>query len=394
MKYIKKINRILAFSLVLFCSVACFASAADQTVIVQNTSSNPVQIGNNTWDQRLSALQTNVQDIRSYTINMFNKFGFNSSTTFASALGLMYQEQQSINSNIQSVNNSILSLNTSTDSAIVSGFNREFPSGQPDVNIATTKSYIRVISETLRGQRPFVTGFTQNSLPGYLYSIDGFVSHIDSDLHSVVSDSAIISSNTTTSKNLLNTFLPSIRTSLQNVEVDIDNIRPDVSTIKSNTNTLVDINNNMYASLTRTEADVNILQEFFADAETVALKNAAEPTSNQALSEFTGSGRGSVSGSDYSDMAYVSHAISDGFHSNVNMLDALQIFNPNASNWGWFSQSTYNDINPQLSRGGALNPDDYMSLYEDLERDSLRKNYSDTPLLDEYNIETSGVIPN
>lgn len=388
MKFIKKINKIIAFTLVLFCSVACFASAADQTVIVQNTSSNPVQIGNNTWDQRLSSLQTNVQDIRSYTINMFNKFGFNSGTTFASALGLMYQEQQSINQNILALNTTLLN-NNSSQSAIISAFNREFPANNPLNSPYTSKWYLRDISAKLGPtySGDFVTFAVRFA------SFDDKLSHIDSDLHSVVSNSAIISSNTTTSKNLLNTYLPSIRTSLQNVEVDVDYIRPDVSTIKSNTNTLVDISNNMYASLTRTEADVNILQEFFADAETVALKNSAEPTSNQALSEFTGSGRGSVSGSDYSDMAYVSHAISDGFHSNVNMLDALQIFNPNTSNWGWFSQATYNDINPQPNRGGVLNPSDYMSLYEDLERDSMRKNFSDTPFLDSYNSETSGVIP-
>lgn len=373
MRFIKKMNKIIAFTLVLFCSGAVFASAADQNVYVTNWQ-NYYEVRNNTWDQRLNYIQTATQGTKSDLDTIINRFGFTGQYRLDDALSMIYTEIQSANS---SITGSVVNLSSSS-SAILSILQREFPSGYSE-DTSTTKGVLRRIMGFYNG------AYTSNitTIIDRVTSIGSSISHIDSDLHSVVSNSAITADNTTTIKNITNTNLPAIKVNTDNISVDTENISAKSTLIESHTNSI-----STYTSvLPNMNIDVHRLKEMLADDFSYQKKVQSAQSNETALGAFTGGGTASASASDYSNMATFSNALKSGFRTNVNQGYALSVLsgsNLSAEAYDWFSQETYDSINPEPTRGGLINPNEYLAMYEELENQQLKKGYSDTPLLDDY----------
>lgn len=369
MRFIKKMNKVIAFTLVLFCSGAVFASAADQNVYVTNWQ-NYYEVRNNTWDQRLNYIQTATQGTKSDLDTIINRFGFNGQYRLDDALSMIYTEIQSVNS---SVTNAVLNLSSSS-SAIYNLLNSTFLYGN---GLAYN---IDVIANRVRGSN------TSGPLWSTMIAVQSsaaILNHVDYDLHSVVSNSAITADNTSTIKNITNTNLPAIKVNTDNISVDTENISSKSTLIESHTNSI-----STYTSvLPNMNIDVHRLKEMLADDFSYQKKVQSAQSNETALGAFTGGGTASASASDYSNMATYSNALKSGFRTNVNQGYALSVLsgsNLSAEAYDWFSQETYDSINPEPTRGGLLNPDFYMAMYEGLENQQLKKGYSDTPLLDDY----------
>lgn len=377
MRFIKKMNKVIAFTLVLFCSGAVFASAADQNVYVTNWQ-NYYEVRNNTWDQRLNYIQTATQGTKSDLDTIINRFGFTGQYRLDDALSMIYTEIQSANSSVTGAITSLQNIITS-QSSIISDFNREFPSGNPSAYANSSKWFLREIARRLGVS----TDPNQPTTFSRLSEIASFTNHIDLDLHSVVSNSAITADNTTTIKNITNTNLPAIKVNTDNISVDTENISAKSTLIESHTNSI-----STYTSvLPNMNLDVHRLKEMLADDFSYQKKVQSAQSNETALGAFTGGGSASASASDYSNMATYSNALKSGFRTNVNQGYALSVLsgsNLSAEAYDWFSQETYDSINPEPTRGGLLNPNYYLAMFEQLENQQLKKGYSDTPLLDDY----------
>lgn len=355
-------NKIIAFTLVLLCSGAVFASAADQNVYVTNWQ-NYYEVRNNTWDQRLNYIQTAAQGTKSDLDTIINRFGFTGQYRLDDALSMIYTEIQSASS---SLNNSISSLNSSSAAIYNLLYN--------SIGVSTSSNLFGRVLSIRNG----VADLLSNS-----YSLLSSVTHIDSDLHSVVSYSAITADNTSTIKNITNTNLPAIKVNTDNISVDTENISAKSTLIESHTNSI-----STYTSvLPSMNLDVHRLKEMLADDFSYQKKVQSAQSNETALGAFTGGGTGSASASDYASMATYQSALKSGFRTNVNQGYALSVLsgsNLSAEAYDWFSQETYDSINPEPTRGGLLNPNEYLAMYDELENQQLKKGCSDTPLLDDY----------
>lgn len=373
MRFIKKLNKVIAFTLVLFCSGAVFASAADQNVYVTNWQ-NYYEVRNNTWDQRLNYIQTATQGTKSDLDTIINRFGFTGQYRLDDALSMIYTEIQSANSSVTGSLNSLQNI-VSSQSAIVSAFEREFPLQVDSSNIPSylsTKWYIYRIRDILTGAYSSSLSDTYNN-----------ILFIKNRIPSIVSNSAITADNTTILKNIINTNLPAIKVNTDNISVDTENISAKSTLIESHTNSI-----STYTSvLPNMNIDVHRLKEMLADDFSYQKKVQSAQSNETALGAFTGGGTASASASDYSNMATYSNALKSGFRTNVNQGYALSVLsgsNLSAEAYDWFSQETYDSINPEPTRGGLLNPNEYLAMYEKLENQQLKKGYSDTPFLDDY----------
>lgn len=374
---LRKVYRILSLSFIISLAAVAYVSAATE---VYNTSNNPLFITNSTWDQRLSTLQTTLQTASSNISTLVNRFGWNGTVSFSQGFELLYNDVHSLAS-------------STSQSDFLTAFNREFPQGVPSTS-GTAKRYLYLLFEYARG------------IDTTASSISSDISHIDSDIHSsnvllggVLTDTGNIYSTAQSIFNLENSNLPSIKVSTSNMEVDLYNIRSNVSAITSDVDSIDAHTTGIYNTVTSyvpdIYSDLNILQEFFADSTTVANKRNAEISSDTAIDEFTGLGGNAITPSDYVDISSYVSDIKTGFSTgNVSPYSALTILSQGSDTypWQWFSQDTYNSINPQSTRGGFLSTDMYLSMYEDLEQSNYRKSVSDTPLLDEYNFELSQAV--
>lgn len=383
---LRKVYRILSLSFIISLAAVAYVSAATE---VYNTSNNPLFITNSTWDQRLNTLQTTLQTQSANISTFLSRFGWNGTYTFSQGFELLYNDVHNLAS-------------STSQSDILTAFNREFVSGQVTSGFSTKRYIYRNMTgvESIRG---YLNGSDTGSL---VYTIDSNLAHVDSDIHSsnvllggVLTDTGNISSTAQSIFNLENSNLPSIKVSASNMEVDLYNIRSNVSAITSDVDSIDAHTTGIYNTVTSyipdIYSDLNILQEFFADSTSVANKRNAEISSDTAIDEFTGLGGNAVTPSDYVDISSYVSDVKTGFSTgNVRPYSVLNILSQGSETypWQWFSQDTYNSINPQPKRGGSLNSDMYLAMYEDLEQTNYRKSSSDTPLLDAYNLEISQAV--
>lgn len=311
------------------------ASAAVQDVSVTNWPTS-FTVTNVTWDQRLNLIQTALQDIRSYSNTIMNRFGWNGTYNFSQGFELLYNDVHSL-------------ATASTNSDILTAFDREFPVG----------------SGTLGTMKSLISNFRLNVLSA-LYS--GYSSGYNNtsiyatSLRSALSAESIDSKLTSVSNNLVDVpdiadDVADIRTYAYNtsqnsslIKVNTDNISYDTANISSNTDSMalllddIDVNTTYLPGM---YLDLNQLKEFFADDDTMVLKEAAEDTTNSALSDFTGDGSGAASAQDYSVINDTSDLITSTFSSGSNVSTAINYMNgSDRSPLQWFSQDTYNAFHP------------------------------------------------
>lgn len=368
---LRKFNKSLFISflaVLTLCPIGVSAAAQE----VYNTSNNPLFITNTTWDQRLSTLQTSIQDIRSYASTIMNRFGWNGTYTFSQGFELLYNDVHTLAS-------------SSSQSDLLTAFNREFPSGYQSSGNSLKALMIRIFN---RQDDWFRLGdtYNDNSIGGYVRdlkldadSIDSKIDTTNSRLNSIISYES--------SNNIL---LNGIDGTLYDMSPWVYNISDKTSLIKVNTdNIAVDTQAiNDYAShLPDMDSNLSILRNFFADNDTLAQKAAAEQTSDYAINNFTGNGSESASASDFARLKTMESNLKDSLDTgNVNPQVAFDALTDDTdTGWGWFSQATYDSINPQPTRGGLFNSDSYMQFYYELENQNMRKGVSDTPLLDANN---------
>lgn len=374
---LRKVYRILSLSFIISLAAVAYVSAATE---VYNTSNNPLFITNSTWDQRLTNLQTTLQTQSANISTLVTRFGWNGTYTFSQGFELLY--------------NDVHSLVSASTNPFYIAFDREFPNNGTSVKTRLDQIYSNGGNLWYKFRYvDFDSAFSN-------------IQHIDSDIHVLNTTVSAISSNTSSLNsnvirlfNLTNSQLPAIRTSVGNVEVDVDNIRSDVYAMMFDVDSIDAHTTGIYNTVTSyvpdIYSDLNILQEFFADPDTVAQKQVSKASSDSAIDSFTGQGQNSVSSSDFLDVSNYVADVKSGFSTgNVSPSYVLQVLSSGSSSypWQWFSQDTYNSINPQPIRGGALNPDIYLTMYEDLEQSDFRKSSSDTPLLDAYNLEISQAV--
>lgn len=369
---LRKLNKSLLVSflaVLALCPIGVSAAAQE----VYNTSNNPLFITNTTWDQRLSTLQTSIQDIRSYASTIMNRFGWNGTYTFSQGFELLYNDVHALASN-------------TSNSDILAAFNREFQSGTPQVaSQLSSKGYLRAISLQLNGGN--------SQVPSLIDDINDNIISVNSDTSSI--DSKIDTTNSRlnsiiTYESSNNILLNGIDGTLYDMSPLVYNISDKTSIIKVNTdNIAVDTQaiNDYTSHLPDMDSNLSILRNFFADNDTLAQKAAAEQTSDYAINNFTGNGSESASASDFARLKTMESNLKDSLDTgNVNPQVAFDALTDDTdTGWGWFSQATYDSINPQPTRGGLLNSDSYMQYYYELENHNMRKDSSNTPLLDANN---------
>lgn len=374
---LKKLHRRFSLFLISSAVIACtFVQAfAVDDVRVTNWPTQ-YSVVNTTWDQRLSTLQTTLQTQSANISTLVNRFGWNGTYTFSQGFELLYNDVHGI-------------ATASTSSDILSAFNREFP----DSDSNTSKYYLRSIYRILNGNVswPFVN--LVNNSASSLSSVQ----HIDSDLHTLSITASDIYDNVDTFRRAFNQYSASSLAYESNISSKANQIKVDTGNISVDTEHISGTQDILVSQGAITMRNVGILRDFFADDDTIARKDAAEAASGEALDSFTGNGVSSASVSDYADISDASTKLNQSFYTGqVSYVDAFQSINRpptgNDSPWAWFSQATYDSINPQPSRGGLLNADSYLAFYEELLASENRKGVSDTPLLDEYNRDIEKAI--
>lgn len=307
------------------------ASAAVQDVSVTNWPAS-LTVTNVTWDQRLNQIQTALQDIRSYSNTIMNRFGWNGTYNFSQGFELLYDDVHSL-----------ASSTTISDSLIA--FNREFPTGATSPNWST-KQFLANIRANFT--EAFISGSNalnnpaSNSYAGLIKSGNDTAISIDSKLTTTNSNLNLIRGSVD--------YLPIMSDDLWYIRSDVDSIESKTTAIKVNTdNMAVDTQNiSEYTEvLPDMQSDLEKLRNFFADDATIALKNAAEPTSNSALQRFTGSGAGAASSTDYEGINAFGVGIKNTLNTGSSPSTALSYLGGgDQSPIQWFSQSTYDAFHP------------------------------------------------
>lgn len=376
---LKKLHRRFSLFLISSAVIACtFVQAfAVDDVRVTNWPTQ-YSVVNTTWDQRLATLQTTLQTQSANISTLVNRFGWNGTYTFSQGFELLY--------------NDVHSMATATSqSDILTAFNREFSSGPALPSSDSTKGFLRSIALRLNSSQAQSNNSILYPISVNLDSIDTYTQHIDSDLHGI--DSKLSTTNTRLNaiQGNTNTMINSWTTPIQNISSKTSLIAVDTSNISVDTEHISATQDVIVSEGAILVDKVSILQDFFADPQTVALKESAEPTSNYAIAEFTSHGKqNAATQNDFSDISGASADMKQAFDTGqVDTHDALDVINGRGSSgadaWAWFTQATYESINPAPTRGGSLDPDTYMAFYEEQLRQENRKSSSDTPLLDNYN---------
>lgn len=373
----KKVHRRFSLFLISSAVIACtFVQAfAVDDVRVTNWPTQ-YSIVNTTWDQRLATLQTTLQTQSANISTLVNRFGWNGTYTFSQGFELLYNDVHSIST-------------ASTQNDLLAAFIHEF---NPDA-VGTSKGKLQNIQSFLSGS----TGSLISVISNTTDSTNSLVSHIDSDIHTMSAISSDIYDNVDTFRRAFNQYSTSSLVYESNISSKANQIKVDTGNISVDTEHISGTQDILVSQGAITMRNVGILRDFFADDDTIARKDAAEAASGEALDSFTGNGASSASVSDYADISDASTKLNQSFNTGqVSYVDAFQSINSqptgNNSPWAWFSQATYDSINPQPSRGGFLSADSYMSFYEDQLASENRKGVSDTPLLDVYNSDIEKAI--
>lgn len=90
-----------------------------------------------------------------------------------------------------------------------------------------------------------------------------------------------------------------------------------------------------------------VLERFkllYASDDLVAAKQAQQGYEDQAISDFTGSGSAAAGGSDLNGAKQISGSLKNGLSTGVSVSDGLSLFD-SGSFWGWFTQTTSDQIN-------------------------------------------------
>lgn len=374
----KKLHRRFSLFLISSAVIACtFVQAfAVDDVRVTNWPTQ-YSVVNTTWDQRLSTLQTTLQTQSANISTLVNRFGWNGTYTFSQGFELLY--------------NDVHNLASSTSGGdLLTAFNREFPSGQPSLGDTNVKSLLFTIRRQIAG----TTTSTLSNMSSSLSSVDSYTQHIDSDIHALNTTVSAISSNISSIKTTANSIYSDTHAIYNLTNRHLPSIAVDVSNISVDTEHISDTQDTLVSQGAITMRNVGILREFFADDDTLAQKAAAKDASDSALNNFTGNGQSSASADDYSDIDWavsdVKYALGTG---SVSALDATSVMTGvDQTGWAWFSQATYDSINPAPTRGGSLNPEAYMAFYEEQLSSEVRKGSSDTPLLDGYFMDITKAV--
>lgn len=321
---------------IIFLSSAVIAGATASAFAVDDVrvTNWPTQysVVNTTWDQRLSTLQTTLQTQSANISTLVNRFGWNTTLSFSQGFELLYNDVHGL-------------ATSSTNSDTLSFLKSEFDT----TGLFANKLRYYIYQSGLAA--PFIREYTQDTSVS-VSSIDTTTQHIDSDVESI--DSKLSTTNTRLNaiQGNTNTMINSWTTPIQNISSKTSLIAVDTSNISVDTEHISGTQDVLVSQSAITMNKVSILQDFFADPQTVALKNDAEPVSNYALSEFTGSNSSSsATRNDYSDISGFSDGLRDSFSSSVSPSYALDVISGNdQSVLGWFSVETYDSL-----RGGSSN---------------------------------------
>lgn len=307
--------------------VPASAFAATQEVTVVNWPS--------AWSTAFANINSSLNTIKSDTagistvnqrlLTLNNQLGFsgNFNSTLADALGAMYDrngvildELHALNttsSAIGSIDNQLIDVRSTLAQQLVALLNLEshlsdVRSGVISIGSDTSSIKSRIGSVTDTGSVIYYLGNQQAPIVSHLVNIDTQTAEVNAKLAQ---------------------YLPVYQTQNSTLINYIDIIR------------------------THTQA----LRDVYADADTVALKQATQSVESQVADDFVKpSGSASVKGSDFSSVKDVSAALSDNFDTGFSPSDVFTVFDTGLDNWGWFSNACYNELDKSAqfaSSGGS-----------------------------------------
>lgn len=366
---LKKLHRRFSLFLISSAVIACtFVQAfAVDDVRVTNWPTQ-YSVVNTTWDQRLSTLQTTLQTQSANISTLVNRFGWSGVYTFSQGFELLYNDVHGMAS-------------STSESDIYAIMNYHFPL---NATYSATSNLYNIRSQITLARSG-------------IDSLNTTTQHIDSDVHTMSAITSDIYDNVDTFRRAFNQYSTSSLVYESNISSKANQIKVDTGNISVDTEHISGTQDILVSQGAITMRNVGILRDFFADDDTIARKDAAEPASGEALDSFTGNGASSASVSDYADISDASTKLNQSFYTGqISYVDSFQTINRPAagqdSPWAWFTQATYDSLNPQPSRGGSLNPDTYLAFYEEQLALENRKGVSDTPLLDAYNRDIEKAI--
>ena len=126
--------------------------------------------------------------------------------------------------------------------------------------------------------------------------------------------------------------------------------------------------NNINNSMSSIFNDIHTLKELYASDDLINAKDSQQNYEDAAITDFTGSGSAAANSNDQGALKNVSSSIRNGLNSGGNVSNTLNVFNSNSGLWDWFTQSNYNDINGEPTRGSTEYIDFYSTNREELER--------------------------
>lgn len=199
---------------------------------------------NTTWDSRLATLQTTLQSLAadmSQFPTFVSRFGWNGTMSFSQGFELLYNDVHSLST-------------ATTQDDILTAFNREFDNVSSSGT--STKSYLFRFFSNWMGGSLYTSNSPWYQLNEHVASVDTYTQHIDSDLHSI-----------DTNVNYISTDVYGILGQEQSInsKMTINNDR-----LQSIYSEVAYQSVQWTPKFTNIESDLNILQEFFADADTVA----------------------------------------------------------------------------------------------------------------------------
>lgn len=382
--HLKNLNKVVSFLLV-FCVVCMIGivpvHAATQDVRVTNWPTS-YEVTNTTWSSRLANIESATSNLATNVGNLVSRFGWNSTLTFSDGFELLYNDVHSLASHPMSGD-------------LYDAFTKDFPynPGASSYTGLTTKYYISQIRNGVNN--------SNTNLSNILSTVNNSnttLTNIDSDIHSANTYLGDIESDTGTISSFVSNIYDDVDWMAENVndiKVDTGNIEVDTSNISTYTNQLNTRFNNfqnnalpLIANISNKSNqiynDLDILQEFFADADTVAQKAAAKANSDVAINTFTNrNSSSSAKASDYIGVSQMQQSIGDNLNTNVSIGTALGYFigTNSQETGGWFSEATYNAFhagqNNRSDNDGMRSTDAYYPLLEQYYSDVLNYTLGD-----------------
>lgn len=114
---------------------------------------------------------------------------------------------------------------------------------------------------------------------------------------------------------------------------------------------------------------LDIIKNEIASPDLVQAKEESEPTTKQALEDFTGDGSSAPTPSTVSTASDISDSMREGFDTGESADSALTVFNPANALWGWFSEDNASYFTPNFpsrSKSDSKNKWDNVTWTDDI----------------------------